>query len=291
MATWARRLLIGLGGLVVVVGLTAAGLLMLGRPRVSFSPSESALGDVQVSGVGAHLRNVRATLDGKSIGISTVDGRLMPTSNLPAGATVDIDPTAIAPSWIRWLFGPTTTTSVVVHTPRPRLTTRFAVARTRTPTSSGVVSSVSQRDVRVDFTSPVSVLAYREGGSGAATHVVHVDPASRVAVIPVPSGVLGGTIALSGVARSWESLPPMNHTVTWFADVAGSSAIVVADPGPGATAPTSTSPITLTFSTTVTQALGTSRPTLPAGVEGTWTEPTPSWSLPPRASGTGRGHR
>jgi len=158
MATWARRLLIGLGGLVVVAGLATAGLFVLGRPQVSFTPSESALGHLQVSGVGAHLSNVRATLEGKSIGISTVGGRLMPTSDLPAGATVDMQATAIAPSWLGWLFGSKTTTSVVVHTPVPRPTTRFAVAETRSSTSSGVVSSVSQHDVRVEFTSPVSVV-------------------------------------------------------------------------------------------------------------------------------------
>jgi hypothetical protein len=273
MATWARRLLIGLGGL-AVVGLAAVGLLTLGRPRVSFFPSDTALSDVQASGVGVHLGDVRATLDGRRIGISTVDGQLTPTSDLPAGATVDIEAAAIGPSWLRWLSGPTTPTSVVVHTPRPRPTTRFAVPTTHTPTSSGVVSSVSQHDVRVRFTSPVRSVAYRRGGPGSATHIVHVDPASTVVAIPVPSGVVGGTIALSGVARSWEIVPHMDHTVTWFAATAGSSAIVVADPGPGATAPTSTSPITLTFSTTVTQVLGTARPTLPAGVAGTWSEPT-----------------
>ncbi len=272
MWRWTLRVLMGLGGLIVLAGLAAAGILAFGRPQVRFSHSATALTDISVDGLDARLSNVQATLGTKPVPLTIIADRLVPSTDLPAGALVDVRATTSSPSWLTWLLGPSTSSSVIVRTPLVQPASNVAI--TTTPQAAGLSSANSVREAIVRFSAPVSVIAYRAAGSTANTRVDHIQPPSAVARIPVPPSAAGGMLEVSAAARSWEVLPQADHSVTWFALAQGSPPGVVADPGPFGTAATSTSPISLVFSETVADTLGTSRPTISPSLNGAWSEPT-----------------
>ena len=272
VGSWPVRILVGLGGLVVLAGLAAAALVLFGRPQVHFSVSSTALADMRVGGIGTHIGSVSVTAGGKAVAVSVAGGQITPSTSLPGGVPVTLDATASAPSWLSWLVGPASRTSVTVHTPRAWPDTTVTLATGHASASQSATSS--PLDASVHFSAPVSVVAYRSDVPGASAHVIHVQPPSATVGVPVPPGTQGGTLEVAGAPRSWETIPQTDHVVTWFAQMNDHVPAVVADPAPGASLTSSTSTISLVFSQTVRAALGTSRPTISPKVHGTWSEPS-----------------
>jgi lipoprotein-anchoring transpeptidase ErfK/SrfK len=84
-------------------------------------------------------------------------------------------------------------------------------------------------------------------------------------VVTVARSAPAGSIYVAAAPRSWESSSP--SLVSWFP--AGAATTAVASPAPGATIHANT-PISLTFSKPVAQALGSSMPPVSPITPGTW---------------------
>jgi peptidoglycan hydrolase-like protein with peptidoglycan-binding domain len=106
----------------------------------------------------------------------------------------------------------------------------------------------------------VSAIAY--GRPGHLHRQILGAPRSEVALKRTAQA---GSIWIAGMPRSWESSKAA--LVSWFP--AGAGATAVANPAPG-TNIGSTTPIRLTFSTPVQQALHGSKPALSPSTPGTW---------------------
>jgi peptidoglycan hydrolase-like protein with peptidoglycan-binding domain len=122
------------------------------------------------------------------------------------------------------------------------------------------------------------VLAY--GPAGALRREVLSSPQTE---ITLPRTAEAGTIAVAAAPRTWESATPA--IVSWFP--AGVAASAVASPAPGTQIQPGT-PITLTFSNTVSAALGTSMPPVSPATPGIW-HPVNSHTIVFKPQGYGYG--
>ena len=80
---------IGAAAAVVLLGIAAALLALLGRPAVSVSSGE-ALVQVHLSGVGAAVTDVSATSAGRPVALSHQTTGYVPATALPQGETVQV---------------------------------------------------------------------------------------------------------------------------------------------------------------------------------------------------------
>jgi peptidoglycan hydrolase-like protein with peptidoglycan-binding domain len=114
--------------------------------------------------------------------------------------------------------------------------------------------------LRLHFKQPIQVYAY-----GPAGHLRRHVLAAPTSVVTLPRSADAGSIFVSAAPRTWESSKSV--AVSWFP--AGGSATAVASPAPG-TQIKSDTPITLTFSKTVQQALGSHLPPVSPVTPGSW---------------------
>jgi hypothetical protein len=244
------------------MGALAVGVLYeLGKPRVSVSSSSIALVDVKLHGVGATLRDASASLDGQAIPLVDSSGGLVPDRALAQGQKVTITVDAAAPSWLTWLFGKPASTTTTVQTPSAAPAARVAVAS-------------SPGHVQLRFDAPVSEVRYSFDGQEAK--LVHLSQPSELTNLEVPSDARGGSLVVTAAAASWEQLAADPSTVSYFVAPPGGAPVALVSPTPGSTDATSNTPITLTFDQPVSEALGTTRPTVSPDVPGSWTEPAPN---------------
>jgi len=264
---------LGVGALVVVAGVAAVLALSLGRPKVRITSSATGLASVRVSGLGAKVTSLRAVADGKPVGVVARGDTAWPVGHLGEGETVRVTAKVAAPSFLRWLLGSPPAVVATVRTPRP------------TATSVVVVAS-SDRVVGVRFSGRVAALDYTLSGGSRGT--VRPARATSLVGVPLPSTGYAGKMTVRAVGRPWERAPVRAETLSWFAPPVTGEPVVVSDPAPGATAVSSESPITLTFSAPVEQVLGSTRPELSPKVAGHWSSPDP-YTLRFTPSGIGFG--
>ena len=192
--------------------------------------------------------DVRSPAEGQ-VPLELEQGRLSPVRQLTPGEQVMVELTVRRPSWVGWLVGHTEQLRLVIKTPEAQVLSRWVEVKSGAP-------------VTVSFSIPVARLSVK--GSRARSLSV---PQTVVPVGVVASGSHGvGTIEVAAAARSWERLSaPVK--VTWFP--ATSYPQVLVTPSPGALL-SPTGQLTLTFSDTVKDALGSSLPQLSPAAPGSW---------------------
>ena len=271
--SWKVRAGIGGGAAVVLLGIGAALLALLGRPAVSVSSGE-ALVQVHLSGAGTGVTGIRATSAGRPVALAHQGTGFVPVAALPQGLTVHVRVTAAPPSWLRWLLGSGVSTSATLRAPSAAPSAPVAVA-------------AHPGRVTLSFDRPVSVIDYRAAGDPA--RVIRLSRPSATAQLAVPAHQSGGALVVAAAAWPWERLAAAS-TVDWLQAPRDGVPIAAAVPAPGSANARLDSSITLTFDEPVARALGTARPRVSPATAGTWTEPDADMLVfTPRGLGFGPG--
>jgi peptidoglycan hydrolase-like protein with peptidoglycan-binding domain len=257
------RWLVGFLAVIVLAVLAVAGAVLLWS-GATLKPDPSALARVQVQALGGKLVSTRAVgSDGRPIPLSEHAGRLTPRRKVTPGERISIDVVVRRPGWNAWALG---------DTRRERLTVRAPVAHPR----SRWLTVGAGTPVTVRFDHDVSAVTYdgrRAGGLRSPRRSISLGRRSPA-----------GSVQVAAAARTWEKLGRPT-TVSWFPKTG--SPVAVASPAPaGKLSPAA--PIRLTFSQTVAQALGSSRPKLSPAVPGSW-KPADSHTLVFTPTGFGVG--
>ncbi len=241
------------GLLVVVLGVLAAGAIIVSSSRASLAADSGALAKVNLPLGGGSVKQVVVTSGvqnaEKLIKVHvTGDPIIVPAQKIASGRKLTVTVIVRRPGWISWLSGKTQRLTRTVTTPDSTLRNRYV-----TLTRSGAL--------RVHFSHPVRSVAY---GSSAKTLTRHAlsHPARS---FTLPHDGSAGTLYLSATAQPWET--SSTSEVSWFP--AGTKATAVAQPGSGATI-TSDTPITLTFSKPISKVLGSHLPTVSPAGAGSW---------------------
>ena len=245
------RLVTTVLGVTVAVAVIAfvAMAFLLSRP--SISADAAALAKVDLPLTSGTIERVTATgPNGRTIPVSVRDGRLWPDVRLSPGEPVTIDVVLHRSGWIGWLAGSTDSTSLSLRTPSAAPSERYLTLPPGSP-------------LKLEFDEPVSTLVYREG-----EQVEHRELSQPVRTITLTKTGEAGSIEVAAASRPWETLPSPS-LVTWFPDGAHASAVVSPRPG---TRISPNTPIYVTFSQPLSQALGSAVPHLEPAAPGRWHE-------------------
>jgi hypothetical protein len=243
-----QRALLVVGGLVglLVVAFVVAVAVWSGA---TLQTDSTALARVELQPLAGTLQQASAFgRDGKSIPLSVHGGRLTPQTQVSAGEVVSVDVVIRRPGLLSWALG---------KTRHEQLTFTAPVARVADPW----VTIPSGSPVTVTFDQPVTAVAY---GTAGHLHRQALPAAQRSLSLGPRSPA--GSIEVAAAVRPWEKLSKP-ATVAWFPQ--SSSPVMVASPAPGGTL-LPASRIRLTFSSTVTDALGSAKPTLSPATSGSW---------------------
>jgi len=229
-----------LAGLVVSVAVWSGATLQT---------DPTALARVSLQPLAGHLEQASAFgHDGKAIPLSVRGGRLTPLTQVSPGETISVDVVIGRPALISWALGRTRREHLTFTAPVPHITDPWVTIRSGSP-------------VTVTFDTPVTAAAYGSGGLLARKPLAVAERS-----LSIGARAPAGSIEVAAAVRPWEKLSKPT-TITWFPQ--SSSAVMVASPAPGSTL-LPASKIRLTFSSTVTDALGSSRPTLAPATSGSW---------------------
>ena len=235
-----------IGVLAVVCALLVAALL----EGAGVNESASALASIGLPLGGGTIVKVGVYRGPHSAALPIrLDGtRIYPRGSVPVGERLTIEATVRRPGWLAWLSGSTERIRKVIVTPRAQLRSQF-------------LTLPAHSTLMVSFTTPVRAVAY--GSSpGAMRRKVLAAPSRQV---QLPREGLAGSLLVAATPRTWERTAPA--PLSWFPP--GSSSDVVAAPAPGSTIGPGT-PITLTFSQTLSKVLGSARPALSPKTPGSW---------------------
>ncbi len=257
-----RRLTPALGkrgrpGRYIVVGLllllafavVAAAALLLGTAHASLSTDSNALAQVGMPLGGGTIERVSA-FDGphsRPVPVELRGDQIWPKRPIPAHRLVSVDLVIRRPGWIGWLAGSEEHVRIRLMTPSASLRTHYLTLRPGQP-------------LVLHFKTPVRAVAI--GPSGHLVRRVLAKPRTEITLRRVAEA---GTLSVAAVPRTWESSSPA--IVSWFPS--GAAASAVASPTPG-TPLQPRSPISLTFSKTVRQALGRNLPPVTPVTAGSW---------------------
>jgi len=260
-----KRMLLGMGlGLTVVLAALVVAALALSGASLASDPS--ALARVSVQPLGGTIERVEAFgPDGQKVPLTVQGGRLTPLKRLTPGEQVSVEVQVRRPGWLGWALGKERTEKLTLQAPVAHVREQWMTVR-------------SGSAVHVSFNQPVSAIAY--GSTGRLTHVTTLHrPRNSVSLGSQPAT---GSTEIAAAARSWETVgKPMQ--VSWFPE----SHMTVMATIPASGAPISPyTPIRLTFSKTVNDAIGSNRPTLSPSTPGHWRE-TDSHTLVFTPSGFG----
>jgi peptidoglycan hydrolase-like protein with peptidoglycan-binding domain len=234
---------------VLVIAALAAGAIALATSRSSLASDPTALAKIDLPLGGGRIENISATAgrDNHSIGVTLRGHQIWPTRLVHAGEQITLYATVKRPGSVGWLGGGTERLSTTLTAPTARPTQQYVTLAGHAP-------------LTVHFNAAVAAVA-----SGPQGHLHRQTLASPQSEITLDRTASAGSVWVSGAPRSWEIASPT--LVSWFP--AGAKASAVAYPPPGSTIGPST-PITLTFSKPVDQALGTRLPPVNPITPGTW---------------------
>jgi hypothetical protein len=252
----------GLTLIVLIASLAVAALALSG---VSLAGDPTALARVSVQPLGGTIEHVQAFgPDGRQVPLAVENGRLTPLKRLTPGERVTVDVEVRRPGWLGWALGSRRNEQLTLIAPIAHVTERWMTV----PSGSAV---------RVSFDQPVSAVAY--GSASSLTHHTLISPRSSVSL---GRQAETGSTEIAAAARRWETVGAPTQ-VSWFPQ---SNMTVMA------TIPASGEPISpytaihLTFSKSVSEALGSSRPSISPSTPGRWRE-TDSHTLVFTPSGFG----
>jgi hypothetical protein len=235
----------------VVTALVVLVIAALTLSGVSLASNSTALAKVSVQPLGGTLEGVQAYGPaGHRLPIALSSGRITPLTRLTPGEHVTIDVEVRRAAWLGWALG---------DVRKEQLTLRAPVATVSQPW----LTVASGSPVRVSFDEPVSEVAYytasgltrRKLAGGGRTVSLGKQPAT-------------GATEIAAAPRSWEKVGPPTQ-VSWFPP--SSSPVMATIPAAGDSI-SPTAPLYLTFSKTVSEALGSGRPQLSPNVAGKWRE-------------------
>lgn len=238
---------------IVVVGVVfgvLAGAAILAWPRAGLDPDDAALAGVSLPRFAGDVEEVVVhTAQGKNVPVRLRQGKLWPVHRVAVGARLTVVLTVQKPGWAGWLVGHRERRTFTIETPATHLRGRWLEVKAGAP-------------VTVAFDALVSAVSF-----GGARVRRLAEPQKVVPVGVVARGsTRAGTIAVAAAARSWERLPAATP-VSWFP--ARPYPQLLAAPKLGAAlAPDRR--LTLTFSDSVRDVLGSRRPTLTPATPGRW---------------------
>jgi L,D-transpeptidase catalytic domain len=242
------RVLAGLAGVLALAAL-AFGALAFVWSRPAIVADAAALARVDLPVTKGTIESVKAIGPaGRAIPLTVSDGRLWPRVALEPGEPISIEVVLRRPGWIAWLAGSRDSERVQLRTPSALLRERYVTLAAGSP-------------LRLAFDQPVRTLAY-----GQPEHLrrrVLTHPLSQITLARAGEA---GSIEVAAAPRSWETLPAPS-LVSWFPAGAGASAVL--SPSPGSRISPAT-PIYVTFSQPVSEALGGGRPRLAPAASGHW---------------------
>ena len=236
--------------MVALVCALAAVAIVLVSAKASLTSDTDALAKIGMPLGGGSVQSVSVVTGPHSrpVPVRVVgDPEILPRGTVAAGQRLSVRVVVRRPGWIAWLAGRTETMTKTVATPAATLRSRYL-----TLTHGG--------SLRLHFKRPIRVIAYGSQGHLAR----HVLAAPRTTV-NLPHGASAGTTYVSAQVHPWETSGAA--AVSWFP--AGTKASAVATPAPGTQIKPGT-PITLTFSKPVSEALGSHRPTVAPATGGSW---------------------
>jgi L,D-transpeptidase catalytic domain len=258
------------GALVAVVVALAAGAIVIASSGATLTADATALARVGLPLGGGRITSVQVVSGPHSKPILVQlrgSHQIWPQGLVPARETVSIDVVVKRPGWISWLTGSSEKLHLTLITPSARLRNHYLTLREGEP-------------ITLNFRSPIRVIAY--GPPGQLTRRVLAAPESQIKLHRIAEA---GTLSVAAAPRTWETSKPA--LVSWFP--AGAAATAVASPAPGTTITPRTA-IALTFSKTVSQALGNTQPPVSPASTGAWHTINPHTIVfKPRGYGYGLG--
>ncbi len=218
---------------------------------MTLAGDSSALARVSVQALGGKIERVQAfTADGRSVPLAINGGRLTPLKRLTPGEQVSVRVDVRRPGWLGWALGSVRHEQLTLRAPVAHVTEHW-------------LTVPSGAQVQVSFDHPVSAVAY--GSTASLTQHPLSAPQSSVSL---GSQAATGAIEIAAAPRSWESMGAPTQ-ISWFPPSRG--AVMVTVPAAGAQIAPAT-PILLTFSKPVSEALGSARPRLSPSAPGHWRE-------------------
>jgi len=258
---------------VALAAVGVAGLLLLGRPSVSLSPSVGALAALRLHGFATEVTSVEVLDGGASVPMLQRDGRLVPSVPVGQGGVLQVSVTVAPPGWLHWLLGGPVTCTSTLRTP-------VAVP----VTSQALVSPAGT--VPVHFDNPVAVVVVKEATGGLRT--LRLSKPSRLVEVPVGRAA-SGTLVVAAAPQPWERLSAFRRLL-WLRPAGGRPALALATPAPYTATSTSAGTIRLRFDEPVLLVFGGRLPVISPRVRGTWSEPSPNTLVfRPRGFGFGPG--
>ncbi len=262
------RYVVGGGVALVLIALGLAALA-LASARPSLSSDANALARVGMPLGGGRIERVSVVTGPHSrpVPVELRGDQIWPRRLIAAHQLVSIEVLVRRPGSVSWLSGRTQRVRMTLMTPTARLREHYLTLGAGQP-------------LLLRFQDPVQSITY--GAPGQLVRRVLAKPLTEIR-LHRPSEA--GTITIAAVPRRWESSAPA--VVSYFP--AGAAASAVASPAPGSRLLPHT-PIMLTFSKSVQQALGTARPPVSPTTPGTWQEVNShTIEFTPRSYGYGLG--
>jgi peptidoglycan hydrolase-like protein with peptidoglycan-binding domain len=237
------------GGIVLVLLAAAVAAVVVASANASLSADSAALAKIGLPLGGGKIESVTVVTGphAKPIPVQLRGDQIWPRKLIGVHEQVQIDVVVKRPGWISWLAGSSEHLRLNLVTPAASLREHYLTVAAGAP-------------LKLLFKSPVAVIEYGPPGQ-LARH----DLGAPTTAVTVPRPAEAGTLSVAAAPRTWES--PRAAIVSWFP--AGARASAVANPAPGSQILPDT-PITLTFSKTVDQALGSAKPPLSPATAGTW---------------------
>lgn len=237
----------------VAVGAVFAGLAgtaLLAWPSARLGAADDALARVVLPGFAGRVTAVDVrSANGTWVPVRLSQGRLWPLRKLAVGERLTVVVTARRPGWASWLVGRSKQRTFTIETPRAHLLGRWLQVKTGAP-------------VTVAFDTPVSLVSL---GGAPPRRLVNPRAVVPLGLVARGSHSAGG-MEVAAAARLWERLPAPVW-VSWFPERPYLQ--LLAEPRPG----TPLAPggqLTLAFSSSISDVLGTRRPQLSPATPGRW---------------------
>jgi peptidoglycan hydrolase-like protein with peptidoglycan-binding domain len=235
---------------VILVGAAAAVAIALKSSKATLATDPAALARVTLPLGGGTIESVRVYggKTGSAIPVHLTGQQIWPDGRIPAHETLTVQVVVKRPGSVGWITGKTQHLNLTLTTPSAHLKAHFLTVANGQP-------------LQLQFAEPVSTVS-----TGSTTTSLRRQqfgaPQSSVTLARTAEA---GTIYVAAAPRSWETSSAA--LVSWFP--AGSATSALAYPAPGSQI-SATTPITLTFSKPVSQALGGSMPPVSPQTAGTW---------------------